>query len=171
MEKPPMVGVPNESAQAVARKVGVARSALTLLAGVVALTVLVLLVRDYQRRSHALDGAREYAAMLTRERIGESGVLPLNFEPTEALQAKADDFKLEWLAHEEAVQLRRSRQPIIVAQTQVRSLWLGRNGRAVILFHEGQLTVEWLSNPVFEQRLAAQQKELKRLEADTLTLP
>jgi len=171
MKKIPMVGVPDETTQAAARKVGVARSALALMAGAVALAVLALLARDYHRRSQALDGAREYAEVLARERIGESGVLPLNFEPGADMQATADDFKIEWLKHEEAVHLRRSRQPIIVAWTKVLPLWLGRNGRAVISFHEGRLAVDWLGNQVFDQRIAAQQEELKRLEADSLTLP
>ena len=98
-------------------------------------------------------------------------MLPLNFEPSAALQETADDLNLEWLPHEEAVQLRSSPRPVIVAWTKVLSLWLGRDGRGVIVFHDGHLVAEWFGNQVFERRRAAQQKELQRLKARGLTLP
>ena len=68
-----MTGVPEDSAEVAARKAGLLRSSVTLLAGVVALTVLAMLLRDYHRRSHLMNRTREYAEMLAHERVGDTG--------------------------------------------------------------------------------------------------
>ena len=166
-----MVDVPEESTRVAARKAGLLRSSLTLLAGAVALTLLVMLMRDYHRRIQLLDGAREYAEMLARVRVGDSGALPLNLEATDELKEVAGKLRLEWLSHAEALQLRDSSRPVIVVWSAVLPMWLGRDGRGVIVFHEGRLTAAWLSNQVFEQRQAAQQEELRRLGSGRPELP
>ncbi|HNQ24040.1 MAG TPA: hypothetical protein PKK06_13215 [Phycisphaerae bacterium] len=155
-----------EPTRAAARKRRLARTLVHLGAGVIALVVLAVVLRDEHCRRSALQFAERYRRMLEQERFNESGLLPLRLEPNEKLATRTPVWRWEWLEREAASRLRQSEGPVIVAYGGSQGLWLARDGRAVLIFHNRRLDVKWLPDAEFSARWSAQQTELQRLQSE-----
>ena len=143
----------------------VVRNAVVLCLATAGLVAFILGLGDFRRQRNALAQLRWHATTFER-RIGAGGVLPLNFEPDVPPEGRRKMIPLEWLDREAAGKLRGSDRPIIVAQTVSILQVFGRNGRAVMTFRGGKLSVEWMTLPQFDGLYAAQQEFVRRLGAE-----
>lgn len=132
---------------------------LVLLAAV--LLVFIGWLGDWRRR-HNIDTlmtgqANVYASMTT-----DAGALPLNLKPTLPLDPSARLIEA-WVTADEARLLRGSTDEVLVTWTVPLVRALGRNERAVIVFHQGAYSVRWIPLAEFNNRYGRQVERLKKL--------
>ncbi len=165
-----MIGVETRSdtsaVPATRRREPLGRRLLWLLLATVALVAFILMLGDSRRRSVAMVRAAEYINLL-QSRLGPGRSLPLNlaFEPD--VPATSRPLRFTWLSREEAESLRQNAEPVLVAQTAPIRCHLQRNGRAVIVFTNGDFRAEWLTLPEFDRLHAAQQARLGSANSPT----
>ena len=143
----------------------VARTALMLLIATGALVAFILGLGDFRRQRNALAQLRWHANNYER-RIGAGGGMPLNFDPDIPPEGQRKMIPLQWLDRASAAKLRDSNRPVMVAQTIPILQVFGYDGRAVMTFKGGKLTVEWMTLPRFEALWAAQQEIVGRLASE-----
>jgi hypothetical protein len=118
-----------------------------------ALVVFILGLGDWRRRNTAVSAVTEYARELSA-RLGDGRALPLNLDVSPELQPRLR--RLEWLTREEARRLRAEKTRLILAQTHEVRQYLGRNGRAVVFFDNGQFESTWVTTAEFDRLYTAQ---------------
>jgi len=143
----------------------VARTAVLLCLATAALVAFILGLGDFRRQRYALAQLRWHANNYER-RIGPGGVMPLNFDPDVPPEGQRKMIPLQWLDRASAAKLRGGDRPVMVAQTVPILQVFGYDGRAVMTFKGGKLTVEWLTLPRFEALWAAQKELVDRLAAE-----
>ena len=152
----------------------IARTVVLLCLATGALVAFILGLGDFRRQGFALDQLRWHANNYER-RIGAGGVMPLNFDPDVPPEGQRKMIPLQWLDRASAAKLRGGDRPVIVAQTIPIFQMFGYNGRAVMTFKGGKLSVEWMTLPRFEALWAAQKELVDRPAAkkavDTPTGP
>lgn len=156
------------------RRRRIARSILLLSLGSVLLIVFIIGVGDWRRQMRALDQCEWHASNLAA-RMGPGGALPMNLEPSPAPGRQSPMFQLEWTDRKSTRLLRETNDRYIVAQTVPVPQWLGTEGRAVVFYQAGELSVEWLTLTEFDKAVAARASELRRLaekrDADNARAP
>ena len=151
---------PPPRAQSFRRRV--LRSTAGLLAGVVALTLLVVLLRDISRRSTQLVAAGRYASLLQEDRLGELGHLPLNLAPGDEIAEDIRRNRWDWLSHTDAALARDTLEPpIIAAWSDPYRLWLLGTGRVMISFDGQAFAATWHGLASADDLLAAQRERLR----------
>jgi hypothetical protein len=141
------------------------RTALLLLIATGVLVAFILGLGDFRRQRFALDQLRWHANNYER-RIGAGGVMPLNFDPDVPPEGQRKMIPLQWLDRASAAKLRGGDRTVIVAQTIPILQVFGYDGRAVMTFKGGKLTVEWMTLPRFEALWAAQKELVDRPAAE-----
>ena len=139
----------------------VARTAVLLCLATAALVAFILGLGDFRRQRNALAQLRWHANNYER-RIGAYGVMPLNFDPDVPPEGQRKMIPLQWLDRASAAKLRGGDRTVMVAQTIPIFQMFGHNGRAVMTFKGGNLTVEWMTLPRFEVLWAAQKELVDR---------
>ena len=129
------------------------------------LVAFILGLGDFRRQRNVLAQLRWHANNYER-RIGAGGVMPLNFDPDVPPEGQRKMIPLQWLDRASAAKLRGGNRSVIVAQTVPILQVFGYDGRAVMTFKGGKLTVEWLTLPRFEALWAAQKELVDRLAAE-----
>lgn len=133
--------------------------------GLVIATVAVLLaiaaVGDIHHHQQAMDQARWHAGVLA-SRLGPNKTLPLNLEPEPVPERRSGMFALETLTTQQAAKLRGHTGALIVAQTVPQPMRLAPDGRAVIIFKNGEFHVEWMTLNQFTERMQSQVLPLLR---------
>lgn len=135
-----------------------------------ALLVVILASGDFRRSQRAMEQMRWHASVLTG-RVGPSGLLPLNLEPAPAPERLSGMFRIEWMPRDDARLLRGSGKRCAVAQTGALLQVLGREGRAVLFFENGDFDAEWMTLDQFDEQFAKQQAEIRRLAGQTTLEP
>lgn len=143
----------------------VARKALLLCLASAALVAFILGLGDFRRQRNALAQLRLHANNYER-RIGAGGVMPLNFDPDVPPGGQRKMIPLQWLDRASAAKLRGVDRPVMVAQTIPILQVFGYDGRAVMTFKSGKLTVEWMKLPRFEALWTEQKEMLNRSVPD-----
>ncbi len=129
------------------------------------LVAFILGLGDFRRKRFAIAQLRWHADNYER-RIGAGGVMPLNFDPDVSPLGQRKTIPLQWLDRASAGRLRSVDRPVLVAQTVPILQVFGYDGRAVITFKDGKLTVEWMTLPQFDSFYAAQQEVIRRPAPD-----
>jgi hypothetical protein len=130
-----------------------------------ALVAFILGLGDFRRQRFALAQLRWHANNYD-SRIGADGVMPLNFDPDVPPVGKRKMIPLQWLDRASAGKLRNANRPVIVAQTVPILQVFGYDGRAVMTFKGGKLTVEWMRLPRFKALWTAQQETIGRVASE-----
>lgn len=150
---------PVESSPATPRRLSISQMIILLLIVAVVFMAFNFLLGDFRRKQNAIAQAQLHAQHYA-QLAGDSGLLPLNLKP------KIDDnettrmFRMEWLSSDEVRKYRNSDTPVIIAQTIELPLFLSANGRAVILYHNGIYTAQWMTIPEFNLQMEQQQKSI-----------
>ncbi len=131
------------------------RSAAYLVIATLGLVAFILGLGDLRRQRNAVAQAKWHAGVF-QARVGEGKALPLNLAPETPPEGAAQMIRLESLPHDAAMNLRGTTQPIIAAWTAPVLQVLRRDGRAVLLFHEGRFEVRWMTLRRFEELRARQ---------------
>lgn len=166
MDRAATVGAGPAASEPVRSRAPIHRAAIVLVVCTIALLAFILVQGDSRRRHRAVEGLRRQVATLV-ERVGESGILPLNLGPNTGPRQQARASRVEWLTRQEARLLRRSAGRKIVAHTIPVRQVLSREGRAVIFFENGRFDVEWLTLAEFDECYAAQLNEIRRQSGNT----
>ncbi len=140
------------------------RSLLLLLVATSALLVFIVGVGDFRRKQNAIAQMEWHCGTYT-SRMGDTGTLPLNFEPDIAVSRRLRMLKVFWLTREDARALRGISDKIIVAYTAPIPRALAANGRAVAYFKDGAFTAAWLEPDAFDKHLKKQQDAIRALAA------
>ena len=138
------------------RRKRIIRSAIRLTAASAFLIVFILFLGDLRRQERALNQCRWHASTLT-SRLGPGNALPMNLEPIESPQREAGMLRLEWLDRDQVRTLRDLNVRRIVAQTASILQVVGRDGRGVIAFDDGQFEVNWMTLSEFDKAVAMQE--------------
>jgi hypothetical protein len=136
--------------------------ALGLAAG--ALFCFIAALADVRRVNNALRHARVQVEHYATRAQGR-GVLPLNLEPKSIPQLGRSPGHFEWITTAEAIELRQSSGPVLVAWSEPVFRLFGQDGRAVVRFEIGHFEARWMTSSEFEQARAAQTAELERLRS------
>jgi hypothetical protein len=137
------------------RRKRIIRSAIRLTTASAFLIVFILFLGDLRRQERAMNQCRWHATTLT-SRLGPAGTLPMNLEPIESPQRVTGMLRLEWLDRDQARALRDLNTRRIVAQTVPILQVVGRDGRGVIVFDDGQFEVIWMTLSEFDKVVAMQ---------------
>lgn len=148
---------PVESSRSTSRRLSIPHMIILLLIVAVVFIGFNFLLGDYRRKQNAIAQAQMHAQHYTRL-AGESGLLPLNLQPKIEDDEITKMFRMEWLNSLQVRKHRNSHSPVIIAQTIELPLFLSSNGRAVILYHEGKYTVQWMTSSEFNQNISQQQE-------------
>ena len=154
-------GVVPGALPAARRRVRILSSVVLLLLAAATLIVFIGVLGDIRRQSNALLQAERHAATYAGRAEG-TGILPLNLEPEAQDESGAGMIPIEWLGPDEARLLRKCRERVIVARTVPVVKAMGRNGRAVVFFRNGQFDVEWVTLSEFDELHTAQRAEIQR---------
>jgi hypothetical protein len=145
------------SAKAVSRRRSrIVRSAVLLLAGLVALCFVILVTRDVRHKASALALARSHAETITK-RVGSQGLLPRNLNPETEEPVSQWELRFHCPPSQDVPALREYHNPIIVAQSTVIRQVFRTNGRAVVLFDKGRCEARWMGTGAFDRQYEEQQ--------------
>jgi len=133
-----------------------------LLLAIVALVAFIALMGDARRSRNCLHQAELHAATLA-DRAAPTNVLPLNLDPSPPGSSDPTALDFDWIAMSEARVLRGTDERVVVAWSIPVLKFFGRDGRAVIFFHQGRFEARWLTLSEFEQAQAAQAALIERL--------
>jgi hypothetical protein len=81
----------------------------------------------------------------------------MNLEPLESPQRDTGMLRLEWLDRDQVRALRDLNTRRIVAQTAPVLQVVGRDGRGVVVFSDGQFAVTWMTLYEFDEAIALQE--------------
>lgn len=165
MDSPATFGAGSVESGPTRSRTPIHRSAIVLTVCTIALLAFIFVQGDSRRRQRAIDQLRRQAATLV-ERVGESGILPLNLEPDTDPTQQSKAVRVDWLTRQDVRLLRKSAGRKIVVQTIPVRQVLARVGRAVIFFEKGRFDVEWLTLAEFDEQYAAQLDEIRRQSGD-----
>ncbi len=146
---------PDPVVDAPQRRQRIIRSAIRLTAASACLIVFILFLGDLRRQERALNQCHWHASTLT-SRLGPGNALPMNLEPIESPQRETGMLRLEWLDRDQVRALRDLNTRRIVAQTVPILQVVGRDGRGVIVFDDGQFEVTWMTLSEFDKAVAMQ---------------
>ena len=138
------------------RRRRIIRSAIRLTAASACLIVFILFLGDVRRQERALSQCRWHVTTLT-SRLGPGHALPMNLEPLESPQRDTGMLRLEWLDRDQVRALRDLNTRRIVAQTAPVLQVVGRDGRGVVVFSDGQFAVTWMTLYEFDEAIALQE--------------
>ncbi len=164
-DSPAAFSVGEAAAGSSRRRVPIYRSVMFLVVGTIALLVFILVQGDVRRRQRAMEQAKRHVATLAK-RVGDAGALPLNLQPEPVPERQPGMFRVECLARQDALYLRKSNRRGIIAQTTPVLQMLALDGRAVIFIENGRFDVNCLKLPEFDERFAAQRDDIRRLADD-----
>ncbi|MHC5109161.1 MAG: hypothetical protein ACYTHJ_04705 [Planctomycetota bacterium] len=116
--------------------------------------VFILVTGDLRRRTVPLGQAEVYASMLS-ERQGETSSIPLNVSLDVPQEARVGLYNFDHLTREQARMLRGSSGPVLLAYTREITRIILSDGRAVVLFDNGEITSRWLGTEEFRDLLAS----------------
>jgi hypothetical protein len=145
-----------------ARRRRVIRSTATLLFTAVVLCLFVIWGRDRSTSAAVLKSV-DPAVNDLRQRMRTLGALPASLPEL--------GIKLPYASNAERFYAMNSKDPVIIAYTSPVNLLLRQNGRAVIVYQNGKIWSEWLSEGEFLKRLQAQQKSMEAFEASVRSRP
>ena len=144
------------------------RSSALMLVGAALLCVFVTLNRDKKVERLFLLSASERAEQL-RAHYGEMHVLPVELPRTEA---KARRAPLEKYADANTrFYAARADEPVLIGYTPMAPMMASYNGRAVILFDRGEITVRWVTEGMFKRMLRAQESRVEAMVAQIRAQP
>lgn len=154
---------PGPSASPTTRRTGLHRSLWLRVLTTVLLVAFVCLIGDVRRKRTATAQMDRYAQALNKQ-IGDSGVLPMNLDPTDVTEAAHQTIDMETLSRSDVRCLRNRHEPILVAWTVRLVQVVGVNARAVVLFEKGLARASWMSLADFDRVWAHQQAVLHDCE-------
>jgi hypothetical protein len=136
------------------------RSSVLMLVGAALLCVFVTLNRDKNVERVFLLSASERADQL-RSYWDEMHALPVELPK---LEGKARRAPLEKYADANTrFYATRVDEPVLIGYTPMAPMMASYNGRAVILFDQGEITVRWVTEGAFKRMLQAQEKRVEEM--------
>lgn len=146
-----------------ARRFWAIRSSLLLVTSAVLLCIFVMWRRDSFDRNLMLQDLRTRVAALQAQ-IDELGVLPASLPPQlEDLPSYANAADRFFALNSET--------PTVIGFTRPRSLMLRQDGRCVILYKRGQVSVVWVTESEFRRQIREQQERMTAFEKERHARP
>lgn len=144
------------------------RSSVLMLVGAALLCVFVTLNRDKKVERIFILSASERADQL-RNHWDEKHVLPVELPE---LVSKARRAPLEKYADANTrFYATRTDEPVMIGYTPMAPMMASYNGRAVILFDRGEITVRWVTEGAFKRMLQAQEKRVDEMVTELRAQP
>ena len=129
------------------------RSSVLMLVGAALLCVFVTLNRD--------KNVERVFLLSASERADQLHALPVELPK---LEGKARRAPLEKYADANTrFYATRVDEPVLIGYTPMAPMMASYNGRAVILFHRGEITVRWVTEGAFKRMLQAQEKRVEEM--------
>lgn len=128
---------------------------------IIGLAIVGLLVylgfwRDQRLKRYAQEQGDWYAAQLA-DRVGETGVLPLNLEVDLTPERKARMFAMQWLSRDDTQRLRAHPDRVLAGHSSLIPRVLAGDGRIVVFFHNRGFHADWSPEAEFQRLLETQQ--------------
>lgn len=155
---------------AAGRRTPIARTVLLLAMATGALLLFIIWQSDGRRRNIAMNQAQAYALRVS-ERIGSSGLLPLNLDPGSFSADTPGAYRMEWLTWSQARLLRDAEGSVLAAQTFPVHQVLGATGRCVVVFENKRFSSRWVTNSQFDHLAAVTADQLGKLTRRFKTEP
>jgi hypothetical protein len=128
----------------------------------VVLCLFVIWGRD-QSTASAILKLLEPAVKDLGERRNALGVLPASLPQL--------GIKVPYASNAERFYAMNSKEPVIIAYTAPVNQLLRQNGRGIIIYQNGKVWSEWISEGEFLRRLHAQQRSMEAFEASVRSRP
>lgn len=130
-----------------------------LILAIILVVVFIIVMGDLRRHNVPMMQAERFAEQL-RQQQGETKTLPLNIRFELPPDLKTAFFSFTCLDRSEARVLRDLPGTVIMAYTRHVTRLLLSDGRAVLLFDNGNIEARWLSGREFDEIMEAQAKRL-----------
>lgn len=140
----------------------IGRTVLLLAMATGALLLFIIWQSDGRRRNIAMNQAQAYALRVS-DRIGSSGLLPLNLDPGSFSADTSGTYRMESLLRSQARLLRDADGPVLAAQTLPVYQVLGASGRCVVVFENKRFSSRWVTTSEFDHLAALTADQLGKL--------